>query len=350
MVLDVREVVRDGIGVQERGDATAKARQWADDISAELRALDGKSGKDATRRRAELHDDARLLRDDARFVRLNGVNHFFTDTGPRDGAPVVFVHGWDCSSRWWYHLIPELNAAGYRTINYDLRGHGLTDDVSTADPTATSEQVLADGYSLNALSGDLSALLDHLGLRSAHLASFSIGALIATYYAAQNPERIRSIAFFNFGLFKQGKMVEQVMPRVLSTIFSKFLKRVKGWRIPYYYVRMTIAKNPATPRDILYGLDSLKNCSAEASYYTARAIVASTAIKALPDWAAKLTMPTLLVVGSHDYVIGPKNAAALAAALPNVDYFVMPKCGHLVLFELPTQVATLMKLHLGREE
>jgi pimeloyl-ACP methyl ester carboxylesterase len=70
-------------------------------------------------------------------------------------------------------------------------------------------------------------------------------------------------------------------------------------------------------------------------------------LEALPKWAESITAPTLLVAGSHDRVIGLKNAANLAKVFPNVHYFVMPKCGHLVLGELPEQVVTIMRLHLS---
>jgi pimeloyl-ACP methyl ester carboxylesterase len=197
---------------------------------------------------------------------------------------------------------------------------------------------------------DLEALRVKLNLDKFHLATFSLGSVIATSYAARFPEHVASLACFNFGLFRYNAQIEKVMPKALSTIFSKVLKPVgpKSWRFVYGYVRMTLTKNSVDRRDILYGILSLKDCSLRASYNSCRSLMSKAVLEPLPKWAASITAPTLLVAGSHDRVIGLRNSDALAKIFPNVTYFVMPKCGHLVLGELPAQVTGLMTMHLGR--
>jgi pimeloyl-ACP methyl ester carboxylesterase len=274
------------------------------------------------------------------YIKINDVTHFVLDDGPRNGQPVVFVHGWDCSSFWWHNVTDDLNKIGYRTINYDLRGHGFSDDAPPGQ----------NDYSIDNMVADLEALRQHLGLEKFHLANFSLGAVVATAYAAKYPQHVISLACFNFGLFRYSPVVEKVMPRALSTIFSTVLRGVgpSSWRFVYGYVRLSLTQNPVQKRDILYGLLSLKDCSARASYNSARSIMSQPVLNALPDWARAIKAPTLLVAGSHDRVIGRKNADRLAELFPNITYFVMPKCGHLILGELPAQVTALMTLHLGK--
>lgn len=310
------------------GTPTAKALEYARLAQAEIE----QPGTNR-QRRADLQDDLSKLAQ-AHFVIANGVNHYFLDEGPRDGEVVIFVHGWDCSSFWWHSTVRALNAAGYRTINYDWRGHGFTDDPAN------------DDYTVPAMADDLKVLTAHLHLEKFHLLSFSVGSLVATAFAAQNPASVASIAFFNYGLFEYNPKIEQVGPKMLATIFSKVLRKLKAWRPVYGYVRLTLVKNAVSRRDIQYGMLSLQDTSPRAALYAARSAMSKEVLTQLPKWAASLQMPSLLVAGSHDKVISRKSSQRLAAILPNCTYFLMPHCGHLILGELPDQVAALLTLHL----
>jgi pimeloyl-ACP methyl ester carboxylesterase len=330
--MTVRRTTQPPTPVSKPQTLTEKASEYKANLKIELAKPRLKSN-----RRAEIEDDLAKI-DIANFVELNGVIHYYLDEGPVTGEPILFVHGWDCSSFWWHAVTTDLNKLGYRTINYDLRGHGFTNDNEPGN----------DDYSIGTLVKDLEALRVHLGLEKIHLATFSLGAVIATAYAAQYPQFVASLACFNFGLFRYSTITEKVMPKVLSTIFSKILRPIgpKSWAFVYGYARLTLTKNPISKRDILYGLLSLRDCSYRASFNSATDIMSRPVLEALPSWAANVTAPTLLVPGSHDRVIGKRSAKALAKIMPNVTFFEMPKCGHLILAELPGQVTSLMKLHL----
>ena len=101
------------------------------------------------------------------------VDLYFEDHGPRDGAPVVLIHGWPLSGRSWEAQVPALVGAGHRVVTYDRRGFG-----SSSQPW--------EGYDYDRFAADLQALLEHLDLRGATLVGFSMGGgevvrHIATY-------------------------------------------------------------------------------------------------------------------------------------------------------------------------
>ncbi|MFX8782209.1 alpha/beta fold hydrolase, partial [Acinetobacter baumannii] len=48
---------------------------------------------------------------------------FYLSAGPKDGAPIVFLHGWPELSLSWRHQLPVFGALGFRAIAPDLRGH-----------------------------------------------------------------------------------------------------------------------------------------------------------------------------------------------------------------------------------
>ena len=49
---------------------------------------------------------------------------FYRASGPDDGTPIIFVHGWPELSLSWRHQLRALGALGFRCIAPDLRGYG----------------------------------------------------------------------------------------------------------------------------------------------------------------------------------------------------------------------------------
>ena len=321
-------------GDVEVGQPTIKAQEYVSSLKQELYKPGLK-----VKRRAEIEEDLAKVAH-ARFIKIRGVVHYVLDEGPVDGVPVILVHGWDCSSFWWHNVTPILNKMGYRTINYDFRGHGFTDDNPIGD----------DDYSIETMVEDIEALRIFLGLNKFHMATFSLGAVISTAYAALYPQQVLSLSCFNFGLFNFHPLTVKVMPRVLHFAFSKMLRKLdqKNWRLLYYYCRLTLAKNPIDSRDILYGMLSLKCCSPRANLNSLSSIMSKQVLDKLPKWAAAVQTPTLLVPGSHDQVIGKKIPKNLAKIMPNCTYFEMPHCGHLILAEFPGHVSSMMDMFMSR--
>src|SRR5258708_11337960 len=85
------------------------------------------------------------------------------------GRPVVLIHGYPLNGRSWERQQSELLAAGYRAINYDRRGFGLSSQPAT-------------GYDYDTFPADLNALLDHLALDEVDLVGFSMRTADVTRY------------------------------------------------------------------------------------------------------------------------------------------------------------------------
>ena len=110
------------------------------------------------------------------------------------GRPVVLIHGWPLSSDSWDDTAMALANAGYRTIAYDRRGFGR------------SEQTWS-GYDYDRLSEDLSDLIEDLQLRNVTLVGFSMGGgEIARYLSRHSTKRVTSVA-----------LISSVLPLMLQT-------------------------------------------------------------------------------------------------------------------------------------
>lgn len=101
------------------------------------------------------------------------------------GDPVLLLHGLGSHGLDWEFQLPALSKH-YQVITIDLRGHG--------DSGSGTERL-----TIPAMAGDVVALLDHLGLASAHVVGFSLGGMVAQQLALDAPDRLRSLCLINTG-------------------------------------------------------------------------------------------------------------------------------------------------------
>ncbi|HYL08904.1 MAG TPA: alpha/beta fold hydrolase [Candidatus Udaeobacter sp.] len=104
------------------------------------------------------------------------------------GFPVVLLHGFPDTSSLWRHQIAALNAAGYRTVAPDMRGRGASDK-----PHDVAE------YALQKIVGDVTAIMDALGIARAHVVGHDWGAAVAWLVAILAPERVDHLAVISVG-------------------------------------------------------------------------------------------------------------------------------------------------------
>ena len=113
----------------------------------------------------------------------DGVEIFYKDWGT--GQPIVFSHGWPLSADDWDNQMLFFLQHGYRVIAHDRRGHGRSTQVS-------------DGHDIEHYASDLSALVDHLGLKDAiHIGHSTGGGEVTAYVARYGQGRVAKAALIS---------------------------------------------------------------------------------------------------------------------------------------------------------
>ncbi|MBT5005479.1 MAG: alpha/beta hydrolase, partial [Halieaceae bacterium] len=109
------------------------------------------------------------------LAREDGKQVYYEDYGSGDSA-IVLVHGWGANTRAWDYTLPALVAAGHRVVLIDHRGCGQ------------SSKDFAD-VSIEAISGDVVALVEHLKLSRVVLNGWSLGGAVVVAAAVALGER-----------------------------------------------------------------------------------------------------------------------------------------------------------------
>src|SRR5262245_6550259 len=117
-------------------------------------------------------------------VETNGIRMHVVEAG--SGLPVLFCHGFPELWYSWRHQLRSLADAGFRAIAPDQRGYGATD--APAD---------IESYSVHHLTGDLTGLLDALGIERAVIVGHDWGGLLVWQMAALAAHRVAAVVGVN---------------------------------------------------------------------------------------------------------------------------------------------------------
>ncbi len=135
--------------------------------------------------------------------------------GPPEGTPVVLLHGFPEFWYGWRRQALALAAKGYRVILPDQRGYNLS---------SAPREVAA--YGLESLAGDVTALLDQLGIEKTLLAGHDWGAAVAWAVGILHPERVERLAILNVP-----------HPAVMMKFIGKSPKQMlKSWYIGFFQI------------------------------------------------------------------------------------------------------------------
>jgi pimeloyl-ACP methyl ester carboxylesterase len=119
-------------------------------------------------------------------IEANGLTFEVSEEGA--GTPVVLLHGFPDTSALWRHQVAALTGAGFRTIAPDMRGRGRSD----------RPPEVAD-YALTKIVGDVTGIMDALGVQRAHVVGHDWGAVVAWLVAMLAPTRVDHLVAISVG-------------------------------------------------------------------------------------------------------------------------------------------------------
>ncbi|HEY4195477.1 MAG TPA: alpha/beta hydrolase [Mucilaginibacter sp.] len=128
-----------------------------------------------------------------RKAKVNDLNIFYRESGPKDGPTILLLHGFPTSSHMYRNLIPILNEK-YHVIAPDLPGFGYSD--------APHYQSFV--YTFDNITKYMQGLIDQLDLKHFAIQVFDYGAPVGYRIAVANPEKITGIISQNGNAYLEG--------------------------------------------------------------------------------------------------------------------------------------------------
>lgn len=253
-------------------------------------------------------------------VRLAGETVAYRVDGQGPGLVLVHGTGGDGDSHWG--LLVERLSVGHKVVRPDCSGSGLTRDQGGA-------------LTLAQMARQVLAAADAAGLDRFDLVGFSMGAPIAITIAAESPQRVRSLtllAGFASGADARLKLQFTLWRELIASDRRAMtqLAMLTGFS-PAFLSSQTEAQLEAW---VLAGL-TLNNWEG-----MARQIELDLVLDVRP-LLARVTPPTLVIGCTHDHMVPPAHARALAAAIAGARYVELDS-GHLACLEQPEALSLLL--------
>jgi 3-oxoadipate enol-lactonase len=227
----------------------------------------------------------------------------------------VLVPGFGAGLWIWYRQVPAL-AREFRVIAFDPRGVARSGD-GGGEMTA---RLLAD---------DLAALLDALGVGSAHVVGGSFGGFVAQEFALAHPGRVRGLVLCCTSYGGPGHRPPR--PETLDTIAStKGLDTEDRVR-----QNLLLAFSPgfaeAEPGEVERVI-SLRAQSPVPEHVYLRQLRAAMGFDAR-ERVASISAPTLVITGDADDIVPHENSLNLAALIPGARLRVVAGGSHAFFIE-----------------
>lgn len=245
----------------------------------------------------------------------NGLIVPYAETGSSAGEPVVFVHAYVESWRYFEAVLEQLPASLHGCAPTQ-RGHG-------------DAEAPEDGYRPEDFAADIVGFMDVLGLESAVLVACSSGGLVAQVVASTWPDRVAALVLISSPAHLRDNPAVGAMWQEVSGLEDPLDRGFVE-----AFVRST--SPTSVPDDVVDVLveESLK-APARVWRETLRGLVDTDVRGGL----GRITAPTLLVVGSEDELVGD-DQDVLLAGIPDARLVVYDGVGHGVHLARPGRVVS----------
>ncbi|MDN5857172.1 MAG: alpha/beta fold hydrolase [Pseudonocardia sp.] len=271
-------------------------------------------------------------------VRVNGIDIAFERFGPPENSPLLLIMGLGTQMLAWREQFCELLVdEGHHVIRFDNRDIGLSTHLHEAPMPDLAAVLTGDTsaapYRLDDMAADTAGLLDALGIPSAHIVGASMGGMIAQALAIGHPDRVRSLTSImsTTGAPGVGAATPKAQAALLAppaTTREEAVQRAIG--------AFRVIGSPGFPMDEESLADTVGR-SYDRGYDpqgVTRQLLAVMASGDRTPALRTLAVPTLVVHGEDDPLVGLDGGKATAAAIPGAELLTFPGMGH----DLPRQL------------
>jgi 3-oxoadipate enol-lactonase len=248
--------------------------------------------------------------------------HYVID-GPDDGDVVLLSNSIGSTLHMWDPQVKPLTDNGFRVVRYDARGHGQS-------------PVPAGPYTIDEVGGDAVALLDRLGIASAHFAGLSLGGMVGMWLGRYAPDRVSSLVLCCTSARPGNRQMwldraAKVRAGGLAEVADAGIKRwfTPAWRDTHPAEAKELREMTATtpPEGYASCVDLLSELDL---------------VKDLP----KITAPTLVISGADDPALPAEHGRLIAGEIPGARFEVVEQAAHLGSYEQPGRFNKLIIDHV----
>ena len=280
-----------------------------------------------------------------RTVKIDNLDIFYREAGPKDAPTVLLLHGFPTSSHMFRNLIPAL-AEKYHVVAPDYPGFG----------NSSAPSVDEFDYTFDNLANVIEKFTEKVGLTEYSIYLMDYGAPVGFRLAVKHPERVRSLIVQNGNAYDEGLDNDFWKPikaywadrseekgdglRSLLTVDATKWQYTSG-------VRNVETISPDTWGHVQPLLDRPGNQEIQLALFFSY----GSNPPLYPQWQAYLRKhqpPTLIVWGKNDPIFPAAGAFPYKRDLKNLEFHLLDT-GHFALEEDGAEIAALIRDFLNKQ-
>ncbi len=269
------------------------------------------------------------------FAQVGNIRLHLVQAGPKDGTPLILLHGFPEFWYGWRKQISPLADAGFRVIVPDQRGYNLSDKPKGLSP-----------YRLDVLAQDVINLMDALKIEKASVCGHDWGGVVAWAAAALNPDRIQRICVMdapyppvmtqNFFSHPRQILKSSYIFFFQIPILAEWVLRRQQWKPLVDSLQRTSPQGTFSDEDIQCYRGAWQRVGAMTAmlnWYRALVWTPSVLTKNM-----RISQPALILWGAKDFALGIELAEASNQMCENGHLEVFERAGHWIQHEEPARV------------
>lgn len=245
-----------------------------------------------------------------------------------EGEPLLLIQGMSATHLAWGRPFLDQLERNFETIVFDNRGMGLSGEAELPFTTAD-------------MAGDTAGLMDALGLETAHVVGISMGGMIAQELALAHPERIRTLMIG--ASYCGGPEGSLMAPEDLQLLGEAY---ASGERERVFRAMWEINLSPDfRAEDSRFAAFTEMGSQLPAPQPVVLQQMRACAAHDTHERLGQISLPTLVIHGDVDRLLGYNNGQEIAALIPGSRFETLEGVGHMFWWEQPQRAAELIREH-----
>ena len=262
----------------------------------------------------------------------NGIELAYETFGHPGDPAIVLVMGWATQMiAWPDEMCAALAGRGHFVVRFDNRDTGGSTHLAHVPPPPLREVLTRRRrapYAISDMADDVAGLLDGLDLPSVHLVGASMGGFIAQTVALRHPGRVRSLTLM---MTSTGSLrVGLAKPRVYARLLRREVISGRDAAVASAVETFRVIGSRGYPFDEAH-VREVAGRSWDRGFDPAGSLRQLEATVTQPNRTAALrqiTVPTLVIHGLDDPLVGSSGGLAIARAIPGCRFVGYLGMGH----------------------
>ena len=261
---------------------------------------------------------------------------FYDIRGPVDGPSIVLIEGLSAHLLGWRDgFCQPFIDAGFQVVRFDNRDVGL------------SQHYPGQSYGLGGMADDVHELIQHLDIAPAHVVGQSMGGMVAQHLVVRHPDDVESLTL----LYTAASVPELVeSDRGVDALQHLPRASTRGEAIEIHIEQERACASQEYSFDEAWKRE-LGGLMWDRCYDPDGVVRQSRALFSDPvdlDALAKVSVPTLMVHGTADQLIGHAGSVELHEAIPDSELWLIEGMGHDLPVELWPKITERILANIDR--